>query len=295
MRATGFVRRFALWRITQRERNVDSEAYGRGRDRLKDRVAIVTGAGSRADGIGNGRAASILLARNGARVVLVDMNAEWAERTREMIVAEGGEAIVVTADVTEPEDCERIVRTAVERWGRLDILVNNVGIGGPVGTAVEVDLEGWNHGLLVNVTSMMLMAKYAIPQMAKGGGGSIVNISSVAGMRGGIANLLYPTSKGAVINMSRAMAAHHGKDNIRVNCICPGMVYTPMVYTAGMSDEMREARRQRSVLQTEGTGWDVGAGVLYLASDDARWVTGIVLPIDAGVTAVAGIPSPITK
>lgn len=272
---------------------MDAEAYGRGGDRLKNRVAIVTGAGSRADGIGNGRAASILLARNGARIVLVDTNAQWAERTREMIAAKGGDSIVVVADVTSPEDCARIVRAGVDRWGRLDILVNNVGIGGPPGTAVEVDLEGWNQGLAVNVTSMMLMSKYAIPEMVKTGGGSIVNISSVAGIRGGIANLLYPTSKGAVVNMTRAMAYHHGRDNIRVNCICPGMVYTPMVYSAGMSDEMRESRRMRSALQTEGTGWDVGGGVLYLASDDARWVTGVVLPIDAGATAISSTPSPV--
>ena len=272
---------------------MESEAYGRGQDRLKDRVAIVTGAGSREDGIGNGRAASILLARNGARVVLVDMQTEWAERTHAMIAAEGGQSIVVTANVTKPEDCERIVRTAVERWGRLDILVNNVGIGGPAGTAVEVDLEGWNKGLLINVTSMMLMSKFAIPEMKKGDGGSIINISSVAGLRGGIANLLYPTSKGAVVNMTRAMAFHHGPDLIRVNCICPGMVYTPMVYTGGMSDKMRADRTRRSALQVEGTGWDVGGGVLYLASDDARWVTGIVLPIDAGATAIINSPSPV--
>ncbi|HMN72956.1 MAG TPA: SDR family oxidoreductase [Rhodoblastus sp.] len=272
---------------------MDGENYGRGRDRLKDRVAIVTGAGSRADGVGNGRAAAILLARNGARVVLVDTNTEWAERTRAMIEGEGGEAIVATADVTSPEDCARIVATGVGHWGRLDILVNNVGIGGPQGTAVEVDLEGWNKGMAVNVTSMMLMAKYSIPEMIRTGGGSIVNISSVAGIRGGIANLLYPTSKGAVVNMTRAMAYHHGRDNIRVNCICPGMVYTPMVYAAGMSEEMRESRRMRSALQTEGSGWDVAGGVLYLASDDARWVTGVVLPIDAGATAISSTPSPV--
>ncbi len=272
---------------------MDGEAYGRGNDRLKNRVAIVTGAGSRADGIGNGRAASILLARNGERVVLVDRNEDWAARTRDMIEAEGGEAVVVVADVTKPEDCERIVRSGVARWGRMDILVNNVGIGGPKGTAVEVDLDDWNQGLLVNVTSMMLMSKYAIPEMINAGGGSIINISSVAGLRGGIANLLYPTSKGAVVNMTRAMAHHHGRDKIRVNCICPGMVYTPMVFAAGMSEEVREARRMRSVLQTEGSGWDVGGGVLYLASDDARWVTGVVLPIDAGITAVAGAPAPV--
>ncbi|MCC0003109.1 MAG: glucose 1-dehydrogenase [Methylobacteriaceae bacterium] len=265
---------------------MDGEAYGRGSDRLEGRVAIVTGAGSRAEGIGNGRAAAILLARNGARVVLVDRATEWAERTREMIAAEGGESIVVTADVSKPEDCAEVVRAAIETWGRLDILVNNVGVGGPAGTAVEVDIEAWNKGLAINVTSMMLMAKYSIPEMIKVGGGSIVNIASVAGVRGGISTLLYPTSKGAVVNMTRAMSAHHGRDNIRVNCICPGMVYTPMVYAGGMSDELRDARRRRSALQTEGTGWDVGAGVLYLASDDARWVTGVILPIDAGATAI---------
>jgi NAD(P)-dependent dehydrogenase (short-subunit alcohol dehydrogenase family) len=139
----------------------------------------------------------------------------------------------------------------------------------------------------INVTSMMLMAKYAIPEMRKRGSGAIVNIASVAGLTGGHPNLLYPTSKGAVVNLTRAMAAHHGEEGIRVNCIAPGMVYTPMVYSRGMTPEMREARRNRSLLKTEGTGWDVGNAVLYLASDEARWVTGIVLPVDAGATAGA--------
>lgn len=254
-------------------------------ERLKGKVALVTGAGSRADGIGNGRAAAILLARSGARLVLLDNNKAWAERTHDMIAAEGGDAIVVEADATQPGDCQASVETALQRFGRLDVLVNNVGIGGPPGTAVEVDLAAWSQGLLVNVTAMMLMAKYAIPAMMRQGGGAIVNISSVAGMLGGHPNLLYPTSKGAVINMTRAMAAQHGRDGIRVNCICPGMVYTPMVYAHGMAPELREARAKRSMLGVEGSGWDIGAGVVYLASDDARWVTGIVLPIDAGTTA----------
>lgn len=257
--------------------------YGTGR--LTPKVAIVTGAGSRAEGIGNGRAASILLARAGAKVLLVDANEQWAVRTQEMIAAEGGESTVVQADVTKLEDCRRTVETAVERYGRVDILVNNVGIGGAKGTAVEVDLEEWNYGLLINVTSMMLMAKFAIPEMLKQKGGAIVNIASVAGLKGGTPNLLYPTSKGAVVNMTRAMAANHGKDGIRVNCVCPGMAYTPMMYAEGMTDEMREARRKRSILQTEGSGWDTGAAVLYLSSDDARWVTGAILPVDAGATA----------
>ena len=252
---------------------------------LAGRVAIVAGAGSRADGIGNGRAAAILLARDGANVVLVDANPDWVARTHDMIAAEGGQSAVVEADVSDPDDCRRIVAEAMQRYGRLDILVNNVGISGPPGTAIEVDLEAWNHGLLVNVTSMMLMAKYAIPEMLRQKRGAIVNLGSVAGLRGGHPNLLYATSKGAVVQMTRAMAAQHGKDGIRVNCVCPGMVYTPMVYAGGMSPELRDARRKRSILQVEGSGWDTGAAVVYLASDRARWVTGAVLPVDAGATA----------
>jgi NAD(P)-dependent dehydrogenase (short-subunit alcohol dehydrogenase family) len=258
---------------------------------LEGRVAIVTGAGSRAEGIGNGRAAAILLARQGAKVALVDANPDWAARTREMIAAEGGESVVIAGDVSLAEDCRGIVAQTVARYGRLDVLVNNVGIMGPPGTAVEVDLAAWNHGLLVNVTSMMLMAKFAIPEMLRQKKGAIVNIASVAGLRGGTPSLLYPTSKGAVVNMTRAMAAHHGKDGIRVNCVCPGMVYTPMMYAGGMTAELRAARRKRSLLQTEGTGWDTGAAVLYLASDYARWVTGAILPVDAGATAAVMLPT----
>ena len=135
--------------------------------RLASKVAIVTGAGSRADGIGNGRAAAILLARHGARVTLIDTMKDWVEATVRMIAEEGGEHMVVLADVTKPEDCAAVVRQTVARWDRLDILVNNVGIGGPPGTAVEVDPAAWEEAMRVNVTSMMLMAKYAIPEMRK--------------------------------------------------------------------------------------------------------------------------------
>jgi NAD(P)-dependent dehydrogenase (short-subunit alcohol dehydrogenase family) len=257
--------------------------------RLAGKVAIVTGAGSRAEGIGNGRAASILLARHGAKVTLVDAVRDWAATTARMIETEdGGACQIAEADVTDPAACAAAVRQTVERWGRLDILVNNVGIAGPPGTAVEVDPAAWDQAMRVNVTSMMLMAKYAIPEMRKLGAGAIVNIASVAGVTGGHPHLLYPTSKGAVVQLTRAMAAQHGGEGIRVNCIAPGMVYTPMVYSRGMSAETREARRGRSLLKTEGTGWDVGNGVLYLVSDEARWLTGVVLPIDAGATAGAG-------
>ncbi len=257
--------------------------------RLSGRVAIVTGAGSRASGgIGNGRATSVLLAREGVRVALVDRVRSWATETLEMVVRDGGEAFVVEADAADAEACGRAVAETVSRWGRLDILVNNVGVSGPVGTAVDVDPEEWDRAMRVNVTSMMLMAKYAIPEMRKQGAGAIVNLGSVAGLTGGHPHLLYPTSKGAVVQMTRAMAAHHGLEGIRVNCVCPGMVYTPMVYAAGMTPEVRERRRRRSLLQTEGTGWDVAGAVLYLVSDDARWVTGTILTVDAGATAGMG-------
>ncbi|KFY72478.1 hypothetical protein V499_07387 [Pseudogymnoascus sp. VKM F-103] len=262
------------------------------------KVAIVTGAGSAGDGIGNGRAAAILLAEQGASVLCVDREKDWANRTVEMITEEGkGKGLAFYGDVTKATDCEAMVEAAVKAFGRLDILVNNVGIGGARGTAVDVDMVEWAAGMEVNVGSMVLSAKYAIPAMQKNTGqvrGSIVNMGSVAGIRGGTPHLLYPTSKGAIVNMTRAMAAHHAPDGIRVNCVCPGMLYTPMMYAGGMSEEAREARRKRSLLGTEGNGWDAGCAVRFLASDEARWVTGVILPVDAGATCAVGSDLPKT-
>jgi NAD(P)-dependent dehydrogenase (short-subunit alcohol dehydrogenase family) len=260
-------------------------SMGRKDNRLEGKVAIVTGAGSRADGIGNGRATAVVLARHGARVTLVDTVTAWAEDTAKMIAEEGGTSMIVEADVSDSAACQPIVAKTVAAWGRLDILINNVGITGPRGNAVEVDIEAWDKAMRVNVGSMVLMSKYAIPEMKKHGGGAIVNIASGAGLRGGHPSLLYPTSKGAVVNLTRAMAAHHGREGIRVNCIAPGAVYTPMVYSRGMSPELRQARSTRTLLGTEGTGWDIGYGALFLASDESRWVTGVILPIDGGSNA----------
>lgn len=252
------------------------------RPRLEGKVAIVTGAGSRAPGIGNGRATAVLFAREGARVLLVDQNRAAAEETLAMIRAEGGEAAVWVADVTRAADCRAMVEEAVRRWGKLDILDNNVGIG-MGGSVVEVSEEDWDRVMAVNVKSMMLASKYAVPAMAAGGGGAIINVSSISALRPrGLTP--YSASKGAVIALTRAMAIDHAPQGIRVNCIAPGPVYTPMVYAGGMSEELRERRRRASPLGIEGTGWDVGYAALFLASDEARYITGQVLVVDGGVT-----------
>ncbi|KAL4895283.1 hypothetical protein BDV59DRAFT_173592 [Aspergillus ambiguus] len=276
----------------------DDPPVSRPQRSLLGRVAVVTGAGAAGDGIGNARAAAILLAEDGCSVVCVDMNLSSAERTVQMIKSEGkGGAIAVRADVTVAADCEKVIKIAVQRFGRLDILFNCVGVGGATGTAETVDMEEWALGLNLNVSSMVLMAKYAIPEMRKnepspGYRGSIVNMGSVAGLKGGTPHLLYPTSKGAIVNMTRAMAAHHAKDGIRVNCVCPGMVYTPMMYAKGMTPEARQARKNRSLLKTEGNGWDVGAAVRFLAGDEARFMTGLILPVDGGTTSAVGTELP---
>jgi NAD(P)-dependent dehydrogenase (short-subunit alcohol dehydrogenase family) len=250
-------------------------------DRLKDKVAIVTGAGSQNEGIGNGRAAAILFAREGAKVLLVDRKLAAAEETLAMIRAEGGEADAVAADVTSRADCEAMVAQAVGRWGRLDILDNNVGIGSR-GTILDNDEEAWERVMTTNVTSMMLASRAAIPAMVANGGGAIVNISSIAAMRPrGLTP--YAASKGAVIALTKGLAADHGRQNIRVNCIAPGPVYTPMVYARGMSDEVRERRRKAAALPLEGSGWDIGYAALFLVSDEARYISGVVLPVDGGV------------
>ncbi|KAJ9616098.1 hypothetical protein H2204_014092 [Knufia peltigerae] len=269
---------------------------------LKDKVAIVTGAGAAGDdGVGNGRAAAILMADDGCAVVCVDRDLGLARRTVEMIEAEGaGRAMALSADVSVESDCRRIVDETVKAYGRLDILLNGVGIGGTPGTAETADMTSWTKSMEVNVSSMVMMAKYSVPVMAKndpgrqGYRGSIVNMASVAGIKGGTPHLLYPTSKGAVVNMTRAMAVHHAPQGIRVNCVCPGMVYTPMMYAGGMTEEARAARKNRSLLKTEGNGWDVGMAVRFLASPESRWMTGVILPVDAGATCAVGTDLPAT-
>ena len=256
------------------------------RPRLEGKVAIVTGAGSSGQGIGNGKATAVLFAREGAKVLLVDAVRERAEETLIMIKEEGGEASVFRADVTSAEECRHMVDAAVERYGRVDILDNNVGIS-QRGTVVEVSEEDWDRVMTVNLKAMVLASKAAIPKMIEGGGGAIVNISSIAGLRAH-SSTPYTASKAGVIGLTFSMAADHAKDNIRVNAIAPGLVYTPMV-APRVDADLREHRRNSAPMQTEGTEWDIGYAAVYLASDEARWVTGVVLPVDAGLLAVTPV------
>lgn len=256
-------------------------------DRVAGKVALVTGAGSSAEGIGNGRASAILLARHGANVGLLDFNLVAADETARMIREEGGTCFSIQGDVSVEADCKRAVDQTVQRYGRLDILVNVVGTSKIRGDATAVDLDEWDRGMVLNVKSIVMMSRYAVPEMRKAGAGSIINIGSITGLHGGHPNLFYATSKGTIVNMTRTMAGNHGKDGVRVNNVAPGFVYTPVVYGKGLPESVREFRRDVSVLKTEGTGWDVGYAVLFLASDEARWITGVTLPVDAGVSAIS--------
>jgi NAD(P)-dependent dehydrogenase (short-subunit alcohol dehydrogenase family) len=243
---------------------------------LAGKVALISGGGAAGDGIGNGRAAALLLARAGTKVMVADRELKLAERTVAMIAEEGGTAAAQVCDATDEADCRR----------RLDFLDNNVGIGSR-GSVVEEKPETYRRVMQVNVETMFLLSKYAIPAMIKTArGGAIVNISSISALRPrGLTT--YTTSKAAIIGLTRAMAVDHGRDNIRVNCICPGPVYTPMVYARGMSEAARAQRAKASVLKLEGTGWDVGHAVKFLLSDFARYITGQVLVVDGGVTLQA--------
>ena len=257
----------------------------RPRLRLEGKIAIVTGAGSSGPGVGTGKATATLFAREGASVLLVDRSAAQAEETLRDIREGGGEASIYEGDVTSSEDCRAMVDAAVERYGTVNVLFNNVGILGR-GTVVDVDEEHWDQVLDVNLKSMMLTSKHAVPRLVVGGGGSIINVSSIAGLRAGSggAAVPYAASKAGIVGLTTTMAVTHGRDNIRVNCIAPGHIYTPMV-AGPMSDEFRELRRRAGPLGTEGTAWDIAWAAVFLASDESRWVSGVVLPVDAGLLA----------
>jgi NAD(P)-dependent dehydrogenase (short-subunit alcohol dehydrogenase family) len=259
-------------------------------DRLKGKVAIVTGAAPRGEGVGNGMAVALLFAREGARVVLVNRDQGRAETLQKEIAGEGGEASVFPGDVTKADVTEAMAKFAADRYGRLDILHNNVGVGAP-GTPETVTLEDWDRVLAVNLTSAMLCCKACIPRMREGGGGSIIMVSSIAGaigLSGSAGAVAYATAKAGLFGMTRSIAADYATQNIRANCLIVGSVHTPMV--AHMGTEGRERRKKMVPMQVEGTAWDIAHGAVYLASDEARWVTGVLLPIDGGLVNIRAWP-----
>ncbi len=259
--------------------------------RLDGRIAFVTGAGSIGPGWGNGKAAAVLFAREGARVACCDISAAAAEETAGLIRAEGGEALALAGDVTDLEAVHTMVSQACDAFGGIDILHNNVGtleLGGPV----ETSLESWNRVMAVNVTSMFLTCKAVLPVMVARQGGAIVNVSSVGAITSvGPTYVSYAASKAAVNQFTRAVALDYAGRNIRANAIMPGLMRTPMVEKtlgAGMSaDEVDAMLRRRDAACPAGRmgdAWDVAKLAAFLASDDAAYITGQVIAVDGGLT-----------
>jgi NAD(P)-dependent dehydrogenase (short-subunit alcohol dehydrogenase family) len=250
--------------------------------RLAGRVAVVTGAGSDGPLPGIGVATAVLFASQGAEVGVLDLSPQRAAHTVEMIDSVGGSGVAVIADVTDPADCQRSLEEVVGRFGRLDILVNNAAIVGGGGDIASIDESAWRKVIDVNLNSVMLMSKYAAPHLRAAGGGSIINLSSIAGMRG-MGSGAYAAAKGGVIGMTYDLAYSLGRDAIRVNCIAPGHLFTPMGNQGG--EDLRERRRRAGLLGTEGNAWDAAWAALFFASEESRWITGVMIPVDAGTTS----------
>jgi NAD(P)-dependent dehydrogenase (short-subunit alcohol dehydrogenase family) len=247
---------------------------------LANKRALITGGAS-----GIGRAAALLFAREGASVALADLDEAGGQAVAQAIVAEGGRAIFVRCDVSLAADCQRAVQQTVEQLGGLDILFNNAGIIRRA-TVLETSEAEWDRVMAVNVKSVFLLSKYAIPIMAQAGGGAIINTASGWGLVGGRNAASYCASKGAVVNLSRAMALDYGTQNIRVNCICPGDTDTPMLRDEarqlGQPDEDFLAEAADRPLRRIGQPQDIAQAALYLASDAASFVTGVTLVVDGG-------------
>ncbi len=262
--------------------------------RLEGKAIIVTGAGSIGPGMGNGKASSILYAREGGRVLLVDRDMAAAQETARLIQAEGGQARALVCDVTVSADCRKMVDACLDAFGSVDVLHNNVGITVP-GGVVELAEEDWDRIMRVNVKSMFLTCKHAVPQMVRQGRGAIVNIASLAAIRSyGATAVAEAASKAAVIALTRESALQYAGQGIRANAILPGLMDTPMVTAqlmAAYGGQVEEMRRRRAVLcptGRQGDAWDTAHAAVFLASDEARYITGTTLAVDGGLSGRAG-------
>jgi NAD(P)-dependent dehydrogenase (short-subunit alcohol dehydrogenase family) len=261
--------------------------------RLEGKTALVMGAGSIGPGWGNGKAAAVLFAREGARVMCADIDADAAMQTADLIRAEGGEALAVACDVARHDDVRATVEAVIRDWERLDILDNNVGIA-EMGGVVELAEADWDRVFAVNLKGAFLAMKEAIPHMVRHGGGSIVNISSIASIRyTGVAYATYYATKAALNHLTRTTAAEYAPKHVRVNAVLPGLMKTPMVersaglahsYGQGDIEAMWRVRDAQVPMGHMGDAWDVANAALFLASDESRYVTGIELVVDGGIT-----------
>jgi NAD(P)-dependent dehydrogenase (short-subunit alcohol dehydrogenase family) len=264
--------------------------------RLQGKTVIITGAGqSSGETIGNGRAMAVLFAREGARVLCVDRRLERASETVAMISGEGGSAVSFQADVSRDADCAALVAEAKSRWGRIDILVNNVGIGGNGdGPAHRAGEAAWDRIMAVNLKSAWLTIKHAVPVMREQGGGSIINISSLASLAGGN-QVAYEVSKAGMNRLTTSVANANAAHGVRCNAVLPGLMDTPMAISGiaeaigSTTAAVRETRNARVPLRGKmGTAWDTACAALFLASDEANFITGVLLPVDGGMSARVG-------
>jgi len=261
-------------------------------DRLKGKVALVFGAGSVGPGWGNGKATAVAFAREGARVVAVDRDLAAARETEAIIRGEGHACVALAADVTKSDEVKAAVERAVADHARIDVLHNNVGVA-TMGGPIELDEADWRRALDINLTGMFLACKHALPVMLRQGGGAIVNISSIAAVRyTGLPYSAYYASKGGVNQFTVGLALQYAAQGIRANAIMPGLMDTPMVHQQIVGqyaddDAMVAARNAACPMGFMGTGWDVANAAVFLASDEARYITGVCLAVDGGLSCRA--------
>ena len=259
--------------------------------RLDGKIALVTGCGTVGEGWGNGKAIAVLLARQGASVFGCDLNLEAAQATRDLILKEGGMAQVQASDVTKANEVKALVEACLARFGRIDILVNNVGRSEP-GDPVTMDEEVWDEQMDVNVKTAFLTCKHVLPVMERQGGGSVINISSIAGLRYvGKPQVAYAAGKAALMQLTQTTAVIYASRQIRLNSVVPGLVFTPLVrrladkYAKGDFEGFVAHRHKQVPMGHMGDAWDVANAVLFLASDEARYITGQQIVVDGGITA----------